>query len=272
MSDQNPPEDGTPEEGAAPPPPPPGYGVPPEQPPTAGGGYPPPPPGDAYGAANPYAGGPDYNPTDAIGWGWTKFKANVGPLLITALAVIGIQVLFSLLQRSADASADTFGVGFYQFTAVGGLLQIVGWIVSTLIAAGLVRACLAVADGESFDLAKVFSVDKIAAILVAAVVTGILTVVGLVLCILPGLVVIYLMQFVNYFIIDKDQTAMDAIKSSYNFVTSNLGPTLLYSLLAFAVVILGAIACGVGLFVALPVAALGHAYTYRKLNGQPVSA
>jgi len=283
MSDQNPPEDGTPEEGAAPPPssplgaapppppPPPGYGVPPDQPPPYGGGYPPPPPGDMYGAPNPYAAGPDYSPTAAVGWGWKKFTENWGVLVLTGLALFAIQAFFSILQQAVGTSdSDGFGFG-PQLNGAGWVLQIVGWVVSTLVAAGVVRACLGVTAGETFDFGKVFSADKIGPILIAAIVTGILTVIGLVLCILPGLVVIFFAQYVNYFIIDKDQSAVDAIKSSVSFVGNNLGPTLLYFLLSIVVAIAGALACLVGLLVALPVIFLGQAYTYRKLSGQPVS-
>jgi uncharacterized membrane protein len=45
---------------------------------------------------------------------------------------------------------------------------------------------------------------------------------------------------------------------------------LLYYILAAVVVIIGALLCGVGLLVAGPVVLLGFAYTYRRLQGQPV--
>ena len=50
---------------------------------------------------------------------------------------------------------------------------------------------------------------------------------------------------------------------------------LMVSALAVLVVIAGAILCGVGLLVAIPIAVIGTAYTYRRLHGQqvaPVSA
>lgn len=281
MSNQNPPEEGTPDEGTAPPPPspfgnepppppPPGYGVPSDQPPTYGGGYPPPPPGDAYGTPNPYATGPDYSPTAAVGWGWSKFSQNVGVLLLTMLAFIVIQVVFGSLERSASSDSNDIGP-LFTLNAAGVLVQIVGTIVTLLISAGIVRASLGVTRGESFDIGKVFSADKFVPIVLAAVATSILTAIGLILLILPGLVVIFFTQYVNYFIIDQDQGPIDAIKSSFSFVANNLGPTLLYFLLSIAVLIAGALACLVGLFVAFPVVFLGQAYTYRKLNGQPVS-
>ncbi len=64
--------------------------------------------------------------------------------------------------------------------------------------------------------------------------------------------------------------AVDAIKASYELVTQNLAHTLVYWLLASLITLVGACLCGLGLLVAIPVALVGYAYTYRRLQSQPV--
>jgi uncharacterized membrane protein len=64
---------------------------------------------------------------------------------------------------------------------------------------------------------------------------------------------------------------MDAIKASYELVTKNLGDTIVWYLLSGLTIIAGAILCGVGLLVAVPVVLGGAAYTFRRLNNEPVS-
>ena len=80
----------------------------------------------------------------------------------------------------------------------------------------------------------------------------------------------FLTSYTLLFIVDKQMGAIDAIKASYELVTKNLGNTLVYWLLASLITLVGACLCGLGLLVAIPVALVGYAYTYRRLQNQPV--
>ena len=60
------------------------------------------------------------------------------------------------------------------------------------------------------------------------------------------------------------------LKASIATVRANVGSVLLSVLTVFAITLLGALACGVGLLVAGPVGALIWTYTYRKLSGGQV--
>jgi uncharacterized membrane protein len=54
-------------------------------------------------------------------------------------------------------------------------------------------------------------------------------------------------------------------------VTGHLGSTVVFYLLCAAVTALGALLCGVGLLVTVPVVLIGYAYTFRRLQDQPVA-
>ena len=64
---------------------------------------------------------------------------------------------------------------------------------------------------------------------------------------------------------------MTAIKSSFSFTSGNVGALLLLALLSFLCFVAGALACLVGLLVAYPVVTVAAAYTYRRLQCQPVA-
>jgi uncharacterized membrane protein len=64
---------------------------------------------------------------------------------------------------------------------------------------------------------------------------------------------------------------VDAIKASVSLVTSRIGETILFYLLAAVVLVVGAILCLVGLLAAVPVVLAGAAYTFRVLNNEPVA-
>ncbi len=105
---------------------------------------------------------------------------------------------------------------------------------------------------------------------IAAVLIGVATAIGSFLCYVPGLIVGFLMMFTLLFIVDKQMQAIDAIKASIKLVTDNLGQTIVWALLAIVVYIVGFVVCCVGLLVAIPIILIGLAYTYRRLQDEPV--
>ncbi|MGH8948447.1 MAG: hypothetical protein ACRDXF_06255, partial [Acidimicrobiia bacterium] len=77
--------------------------------------------------------------------------------------------------------------------------------------------------------------------------------------------------FTYQFILDKGLPAFDAIKASFALVNKNLGSVVglfFASILAF---IVGAILCGIGLIVAIPVTIIATAYAYKLMTGQTVT-
>ena len=141
-----------------------------------------------------------------------------------------------------------------------------------MISVGLVRAALDITYGRPVSVATVFRTDDLVPALIANVIIGIAVAVGLLLCVIPGLIVAFFTQFTLYFVVDKKMPAMEAIKSSFSFVNKNLGSLIgLYvaSLLAVAV---GALLCGVGALIAIPVVGIATAYAYRTLQGEAVAA
>ena len=99
-------------ESTPPPPPPP----PPPGPPSDGSGWgatpppgsPPPPPG---GYGQPAYGGPpapSYSVGDALSFGWAKFQANVGPILLSGLVLlVGLGIFLGIsIGISAALTSD----------------------------------------------------------------------------------------------------------------------------------------------------------------------
>jgi len=62
-----------------------------------------------------------------------------------------------------------------------------------------------------------------------------------------------------------------AVKASYRIAKANFGKALLAVLVIYVTYFVGALACGVGLLAAVPVAALFLTYTYRRLSGGQVA-
>jgi uncharacterized membrane protein len=109
-------------------------------------------------------------------------------------------------------------------------------------------------------------------VLVAALIVALLTAVGFVLCILPGIVVAFFTMFVTALVVGEGASATDAISGSVALVRQNLGAVVVWFLLAIVLAFVGAIVCLVGLLVTVPVIVISQAYTVRVLHGRPVAA
>ncbi|MDP4015217.1 MAG: hypothetical protein U0990_04940 [Candidatus Nanopelagicales bacterium] len=152
------------------------------------------------------------------------------------------------------------------------LYEIVAVVLSWIFQAQFVRAGLENTKAGRISLDIFFKTALLGAVVLGALIVSALTLVGFILCIVPGLVFGFFAQFFQYFILDQGQSPLTAIKSSLSFVSGNLANVFLLSIASIVAVVIGALLCGVGLLIAIPVVVLAQAYTYRVLSGQPVAA
>ncbi|GAA4481284.1 hypothetical protein GCM10023094_29160 [Rhodococcus olei] len=242
-------------------PPPPGYGAP--QP----GGYPPPPPTGGYGAPiqpAPGFGGPGGTPQltigDAIGYAWTKYKANAGVWIGITLIVFVIQLVVSWIFGMNSYDSTDFGDYFSPWRIIGTIVSV---IVGYLINAALVRGALHEVDGNKPGFGSFFQFTNVGAIILASLLVGLMTAVGFVLFVIPGLVLAFLTWWTLQFVIDREQDAVTAIKSSFSTISSHFGPLLGLAVILVLLNFVGALLCGLGLLVTLPLTQIASTYAYR---------
>nr|CRL76395.1 putative integral membrane protein [Mycolicibacterium malmesburyense] len=304
MTDQPPPPPGNnppPPPGGYPPPPPPGGYPPPPPPggyppPPQQGGYPPPPPGAGYPPPGPggypppggpgFPGAQPYSVGNAFSWAWGKFTANAAalivPTLVYGIIVFAIQALFGSLSALVDPESTSYtsdGDGFsfsYNVSGPAGFaITALGWIVA-LVVGGIIQSAyyngmLDVANGQPVTIGSFFKPRNVGAVIIASVIVGVLTSIGFALCVIPGFIVVLFTMFTVIALLDRNLSPIDAIKTSFDIAKNNFGQVLLTLLVVIAVMIVGALLCGVGLLVALPLAALIEVYAYRKLSGGQVA-
>lgn len=242
------------------------------------------PPPPTPGGGSPAVG--NFDVGDAFRWGWKKFQENLGPILIATIvlviAVVVLQVISNLVtgaifdNGSVEVDPDTFevtgGRGFFASIVISLITSFLGTLVAYLVQAGIIRGSLKIADGGKPELSEILATDKVAPTIVTAIIITVGTYIGLVLCILPGLIFAALASFSLYFLLDKGAEPMGAVKSSITFVRQNIGQLILLFLASIAALIVGAILCGVGLLVAIPVVILANTYAFRTLTGGRVAA
>ena len=277
-----------PPQGGYPPPPgaypPPGWGYPP--PPQGGwapppqGGWAPPPPG--YGAP-----GPSYSIGYALTWAWQKFARNAVPLLVATLVfgllLIVLNMLSSQLLQAVSPEASTvteIGDSLLESTtrAISGagiaaliLSSLVQIVVSGVVASAYYGGLVDIANGQPVTVGSFFRPRNVVSVVIASLIVGILTGIGVVLCILPGLLVTVFTLFSTVAIVDRNLSPIDGIKASIDITKAHFGKLLLAWLMSVALLAVGALLCGVGLLVTAPLAYLFVVYTYRTLSGGSVA-
>jgi uncharacterized membrane protein len=231
--------------------------------------------------------GTPYRATEAIGYGWRKFKASPSTLLVPMIVVVVVLVVVGLIfafvagggffgKTTCDTSningqvSRSCGQPFWRQLLGAGLGVTILSLVGQIMLAGLYRGATRVADGKDFSLGQLFEGYNKMQVVFAAIFIGLATGIATVLCYLPGVLIAFLTSYTLFFIVDQELEAAEAIQASVKLVWHNFGHALLYFILAAIVLVIGALLFGIGLLVAGPVALLGFAYTYRRLQGQPV--
>lgn len=277
--------------------------LPPEDPNGGTPPPPPPPPGGAYGQyGEPYGGGAYGGPPpppagpggdawsvgDALSYGWSKFQANVGQIIIAALILlvvgvvaeaIGIVIRLALVHPAKCEFSSTAGSlhcsngsGFFVSLLASAVMSALFFAGAQIIGAMIIRGALDVTEGQSFQVSGLFARLDLGKVVVASLITSAIVFVGTILCYLPGVIAAFMLSYTLFFVVDKGLEPVDAIKASFNLVKDNLGNTVLWYIVGAVVALLGVCLCLVGTLVTFPVVLLGSAYTYKKLTGQAVAA
>lgn len=286
MSDQTPPSGDpvVPEPvvpSTPPPPPPPPSGATPPPPP-------PPPPAPPAGA-----GGSNVDVGAAFSWAIAKLQQHLGIFLGLAAVVFALRAIQEIISRVlTNAAADNCkqtavtinqdgtisggGVncasGLFANLGVTLVLAVVFGALAWLASIGVYRAALKRSNGETPNFGMLTTGEHLGAYLIVAIVYGIATFAGLILCFLPGIIVIFLFQFAPLYALDKGQGVGEAFGNSYRAVTSNFVPVLLAALVNIVASFLGGILFGILTLITLPFAALFTVHIYRQLNKEQIAA
>lgn len=250
--------------------PPPGFAGQPAAQPGAQPGYGAPAYGTPGGAPPAATGGASVG--DAFNYGWQKFQQNVGPILVTVLVLLVISfVIQFFIQFVVLASVANDSTGLLGFILIGAY-SLIAVLLNFLIQMAIIRAGLILTEGRPLEQKDLLSTDQIGPYVIASILLSIGVGIGFILCFIPGLIVLFFGQWFGYFVLDRKQEPVDALKSSFTFVNENLGTVIVFFLASLLAYFIGAILCGIGLLVAIPVVVIAQAYLYKRLTGLPVAA
>jgi uncharacterized membrane protein len=166
-------------------------------------------------------------------------------------------------------NACTAALGLSAIAAI--VIALAFALVAFIAQIGVQRAAIRSTQGVPPTFSEMFTTQYLGRYILYMIVFAILGVLGLILCILPGLVVFFLLQLGPYYILDKGYSVGDAVKASYAAVSKNIGPALIMTIINVLVQILGGLFFGLLTLVTLPFACLFTAHMYRQFNREPIT-
>jgi len=162
-----------------------------------------------------------------------------------------------------------FGIGL----ALSFVPSVVGLIVNTIISPPLYAGLFIVAHKlileepvEFGDFFKGF--EKFGVFLAAGLVSSLLTFLGTLLCIIPGIYLGTAYSFTLLFIIDQGLEFWPAMENSRKLVTRNFFPMFGFLLLLGLINLGGAILCGLGLLLTVPLTYCAMTVAYMDIVDQ----
>lgn len=198
--------------------------------------------------------------------GYEGFKANVGAFIgamIIALVIsmglnFGTQIVVGVLGQKSQNMALIIML----------VMMIIQQIVSCLLTLGGMNMCLKVARGQPAEVGDLFAIGSFAVPgLVTYVAVGFLCLIGFILLIIPGIIISLGTGLSLWFVIDKQLDPVTAIKASWTATTGSKGQIFLFGIVAFLLLIVGMIPCGLGLLVVYPTVGIAMAHIYIQLSG-----
>lgn len=155
------------------------------------------------------------------------------------------------------------------FFLVGVLLSLTIVLIPT-VTGGFIRGFLKyIREGKDPELKELWSFENYWQILLSMLVPGLLTLIGFICLIVPGLQLTIWWMYTPYFVVDKNMGFWEAMSASRAATISNRTANGLVLLIILVVLlIIGNLIFGVGLLVTMPFGALMVTNAYLIITGE----
>lgn len=220
----------------------------------------------------------------AISWAFETFRRNALAFIALAAVVVAISFAQQMVSGPLNAAIEqclavtdvTSGQSCAEVVtpAVAGsaLLGVVLFVLTFLATIGVYRAALRATQGQLPSFADMLTGQYLGKYVLVTIAQMGLIVVGLLACIVPGILAGFFLQLAQYYVLDKGYGVGEALKASMTAVARNVLPALVMTAFALIVLLLGSMLFGVLTLVTLPFTALFIAHLYRQFNGEPIAS
>ena len=250
-----------------------------------------------FGAQQPGYGAPaartfgTFDAMESLSFGARMLGRDVVQWLIAGAipaVVMIVAFIFGMVGITAmsDSATSGYSGGYYTyeepsaagdiFGGVGLGVFMLGMVVASALmiiySLGVYRVSALVFNGQSFTWKDVYNLKGTGKLFGVIFLTALAVNVGMMLCILPGMVLAFLLVFAPAFaVLEPGRSLGDAFSRSLTLAKENVGPTLILVLLS-AVIMWIASMIIIGFVLLAPVFAFAYGHAIRRAQNIPVPA
>ena len=204
---------------------------------------------------------------DAIKGAWEVYKAHWAPLTFGYFVV----ALVGGLPGQVTPLLTVFGSvdeGTSTYYALHIPLSIVGWLIAEFFMAGFTRAVLRAVRPNDASFGDFFAAGgRFLPYIAMSFLKTLATVLGLLMLIVPGVIVALGFANAPFFVVDQKLGPIASLKASWEVSEGQKGNLFVLFLAEFGLMVLGVLACCLGMFVVIPVMMLARAIVFMKMSG-----
>lgn len=211
---------------------------------------------------------------DALSSGWKNFKENIGLWLLVEIFLVLVGLVFMSLEGNGikyieqyfttqpDQSLELFGL--FSFVSALGFIKLVGGLIFCV---GVTRILLDLQDKKGSHFTRLFSqAHKIFVMFVAYAFMHLISSVGLMILVIPGIYFYLLYSQVGFIVVEKKVGPIAAMRMSARLTEGVKWKLLGFYLVCGLINLLGVAVVGIGLLVTLPLTWGAMTHVYRKLH------
>ena len=206
-----------------------------------------------------------FNFTDVLGYGWHVMKANLGFFIGLGFVFLTLSCLPSIALKVIKATNWPSEIN----AAMSISLNIIGYIINTILAIGLIKIALTFCNERKPKIGKLFDAfDCFWRYLGIAILYPLIIIGGSLLFIVPGIIWAVKFSLCYYFVIDKGLGPVEALKASSRATMGVKWHLFGFGILCMMINLLGLICLIVGIFATYPMVLVATALVYRQLLAQ----
>jgi hypothetical protein len=224
----------------------------------------------------PQGAGPDGQPQpwdigDVLSNGWNAL-ANHWPVLVFAPFVAALIGGIPNLVPVVLLLTGTVRQNSSEYWTAYSICSALGLISNTFFQVGTTRMYITAARGGTPEFGDIFSGGpRFLPVLGMTLLLILLLLPAFMLFIVPGVIVGLGLSLAHFYVIDAELGPIDALGASWNATKGHKLQIFLLGLVSFCVLMLGFMACCIGVYVALPVVMVAMATVYVRLSGRAVA-
>ncbi|WP_017306754.1 hypothetical protein [Spirulina subsalsa] len=205
------------------------------------------------------AEGYNFQIEDYIKQGWQVFKDNAALFITTTVCYIVVLIVIGGIDQATGGGDQRGGSG------ISGLLQ---FFIRVPLEAGFYIIAIKTFKGQARSFGDFFKgFERYIQLVAASIVSAIFILIGLILCIIPGIYLAVSYTLVIPLILDRNLSFWEAMETSRQLVTKKWLSWFVLSILVGVINILGVLACGFGVLVSLPLSYAIWIAAYKDVAG-----